>query len=446
MAIAGEGLLRSLLLQLPCAPAGCLFFLLPPPYSLIMAQAIIRVAKIKSAGAARGKTAHNYRLLETPNADPDRTKTLNEEYINTDRNDYWSLAEQRIKEVVTRKVRDDQVRAMEVILTASPEWFKRDTTGQAEDVRGGKWVAENLHFLKQKFGEKNVVSFTLHQDEKTPHIHAVVIPITEKNRLSADTLFNPKTLAQLQTDYAQAMNHLGLERGVAGSRQQHQDMKQLYGYQKKTVAAITPLIEPLAAQPFNLDSMPGLLNRDRWKQTQESAINAEISRQISEANHRLEKAGNVAVAHASSTERVEVLARQLAISEGLKQRHFTELEKQNTHIKHLAVQLVQGGGKEIEELLAYGQEEREKGHKELTQVVEKLLMQPLQNQEMFIKELEKVGWTVKKDGLFNQESGVIINSKELKPNKLDLISQLASAIKRTQREDQKQKKGSRPKF
>jgi hypothetical protein len=136
----------------------------------------------------------------------------------------------------------------------------------------------------------------------------------------------------------------------------------------------------------------------------------------------------------------------LAISEGLKQRHFTELEKQNTHIKHLAVQLVQGGGKEIEELLAYGQEEREKGHKELTQVVEKLLMQPLQNQEMFIKELEKVGWTVKKDGLFNQESGVIINSKELKPNKLDLISQLASAIKRTQREDQKQKKGSRPKF
>jgi hypothetical protein len=414
-----------------------------------MAQAIIRVAKIKSAGAARGKSAHNYRLLDTPNADPDRTKTLNEEYINTDRKDYWSLAEQRIKEVVTRKVRDDQVRAMEVILTASPEWFKRDHTGQAEDMRGGKWVAENLHFLKQKFGEKNVVSFTLHQDEKTPHIHAVVIPITEKNRLSADTLFNPKTLAQLQTDYAQAMHHHGLERGVAGSRRQHQDMKQIYGYQEKTVADITPLIEPLAAQPFNLDSMPGLLNRDSWKQTQESRINEEIRRQISEANHRLKKAEKVAVAHASSTKGVEVLARQLAISEGLKQRHFTELEKQNTHIKRLAVQLVQGGGKDIEELLAYGQEQREKVHKELTQVVEKILMHPLQNQEMFIKELEKVGWTVNKDGLFNQESGVIINSKELKPNKLDLISQLASALKRTQREDQKdqkQKKGIRPKF
>jgi hypothetical protein len=34
-----------------------------------MAPAISRFAKIKTAGAARGKTAHHYRLLETPNAE-----------------------------------------------------------------------------------------------------------------------------------------------------------------------------------------------------------------------------------------------------------------------------------------------------------------------------------------------------------------------------------------
>jgi hypothetical protein len=100
--------------------------------------------------------------METPNADPDRTQVLNQEYVNTDRADYWSLAEQRIAEVVTRKVRDDQVRAMEVILTTSPEWFKRGPDGQAQDMRKSKWVADNLYFLKEKFGEKNVVSFTLH--------------------------------------------------------------------------------------------------------------------------------------------------------------------------------------------------------------------------------------------------------------------------------------------
>ena len=101
-----------------------------------MPQAIIRVAKIKTQGQAQGKTKHNYRLMNTPNADPERTATLNQELVNTDQLDYWSLAEQRISEVVTRKVRDDQVRAMELVLTASPEWFKRDITGQADDVRG----------------------------------------------------------------------------------------------------------------------------------------------------------------------------------------------------------------------------------------------------------------------------------------------------------------------
>lgn len=267
-----------------------------------MPQAIIRVAKIKTAGAARGKTAHNYRLMETPNADPNRTQALNHEYINTDRADYWSLAEQRIVEVVTRKVRDDQVRAMEVILTASPEWFKRGPDGQAQDMRESKWVADNLHFLKEKFGEKNVVSFTLHQDQKTPHVHAVVIPITDKNRLSADTLFNPKTLSQLQTDYAAAMAEYGLERGVEGSRRQHQDMKQVYGHQQATAAELAPLVQPVAAQAFTLPDVP-LMGRDAWRAQQEAAINAEIARQVGEANERLKKAGNVAVAYAGSSER-----------------------------------------------------------------------------------------------------------------------------------------------
>jgi hypothetical protein len=317
-----------------------------------MSQAIIRVAKIKTAGAARGKTAHNYRLMETPNADPDRTKALNQEYLNTDRADYWRLAEQRIGEVVTRKVRDDQVRAVEVVLTASPEWFRRGADGQAEDMRESKWVADNLHFLKEKFGERNVVSFTLHQDEKTPHVHAVVIPITDKNRLSADTLFNPKTLSQLQTDYAAAMAEHGLERGVAGSRRQHQDMKQVYGHQAHTAAELAPLVQPVAVQAFSLPDVP-LLGREAWKAQQEAAINAEIARQVGDTNQRLEKVGNVAVAHAGGTERADVLARQLGVSEGLKQGHFTQLQANAATNDLLAMQLALG--QPPAELVAKGQ-------------------------------------------------------------------------------------------
>jgi len=182
-------------------------------------------------------------------------------------------------------------------------------------------------------------------------VHAVVIPITDKNRLSADTLFNPKTLSQLQTDYATAMAEHGLERGVEGSRRQHQDMKQVYGHQQATAAELAPLVQPVAAQAFALTDVP-LLNRDSWRAQQEAAINAEIARQVGEVNQRLEKAAHMAVAHAGSSGRAEVLARQLGVSEGLKQGHFDQLQAQTARAdqmsersEHLAVQLAQGGGR-----------------------------------------------------------------------------------------------------
>ncbi len=407
-----------------------------------MPQAIIRVAKIKTAGAARGKTSHNYRLMETPNADPDRTKALNQEYVNTNRADYWSLAEQRIAEVVTRKVRDDQVRAMEVILTASPEWFKRGHDGQAEDMRDSKWVTDNLNFLKEKFGEKNVVSFTLHQDEKTPHVHAVVIPITEKNRLSADTLFNPKTLVKLQTEYAAAMAEHGLERGVQGSRRQHQDMKQVYSHQEVTAAELAPLVQPVAAQAFTLPDVP-LMGRDAWRAQQEAAINAEIARQVGEANQRLETAGNVAVAHVGSTERADVLARQLGIAQGLKQGQYEQLEAQTTRVEqlvtrseHLAVQLAEGGGPLVTQLTGYGQQEREKARLELVGVMEGLLAGPVRSGADFFAQLAEVDYSVGKAA----DKGLIIDAgtgsrfrlDELKPHGQDLAPQFNAAIQRTQ--------------
>ena len=337
-------------------PAGlslphCLFYY-PMP------QAIIRIAKIKTKGAAQGKTKHNYRLMDTPNADPERTATLNQELVNTDRLDYWSLAEARIEEGIAktargkpRTVREDQVRAVEIVLTASPDWFKRGEDRQAEDVRGSQWVTDNLDFLKNKYGEKNVVSFTLHQDETTPHIHAVVIPLTEKGRLSADTLFNPETLTQLQTEYAQAMALHGLERGVEGSRRQHQDMKQVYGRQDQAAAELGPLAQPVAtmpAQAVQLGEVP-VFGRETWRADEQARINTEIAQHVQEANQRIaeankraEEAVQYAVANAGSQEQAEVLRRQLNVSEGLKQGNFDQIQAERSKLDELAMRAAGG--------------------------------------------------------------------------------------------------------
>lgn len=327
-----------------------------------MPQAIIRVAKIKTQGQAQGKTKHNYRLMNTPNADPERTATLNQELVNTGQLDYWSLAEQRISEVVTRKVRDDQVRAMELVLTASPEWFARGQDGQADDVRGSKWVADNLDFLQKTYGRENVVSFTLHQDETTPHIHAVVVPIStnEKGRacLSADRLFNPTTLTELQTNYAEAMAPHGLERGVEGSRRQHRDMKQVYGRQEQAAAELGSLpgmVATVPAQGVQLGEVP-VFGRDTWREQEQARINAELARQVQEANQRTEQANQRieqaneqareanlrAVASAEAQKRAEILERQLNGSEGLKQANYEAMRKAQGQVNNVAMRLAGG--------------------------------------------------------------------------------------------------------
>jgi hypothetical protein len=50
---------------------------------------------------------------------------------------------------------------------------------------------------------------------------------------------------------------------------------------------------------------------------------------------------------------------------------------------------------------------------------------------MFVKELNKAGWSVKPEGLMNEKNGAVFNSKDLKPNGLELAPQLTATYERT---------------
>ena len=100
------------------------------------------------------------------------------------------------------------------------------------------WIDANLKWLKGTFGEENLVSCVLHMDEKTPHLHATVVPIVtgerirrkregEKKyetksgpRLSADDVMRRTKLHEYQNSYAAAMKPFGLQRGIVGSHRQ----------------------------------------------------------------------------------------------------------------------------------------------------------------------------------------------------------------------------------
>lgn len=107
------------------------------------------------------------------------------------------------------------------------------------------WAKESVDWLKDTFGEENVLSAVLHLDETTPHIHAVIIPIDERNRLCAFSFTGKKSqMRQMQTTYASRVKRFGLERGEeysVGSLTSG-DIKQFYGRVEKIMHSEMPKI------------------------------------------------------------------------------------------------------------------------------------------------------------------------------------------------------------
>lgn len=183
-----------------------------------MLNCILRVEKLKTWGGIAASCAHTFREAPTPNADPIRTPK--NQMIGAKSSNAVMAA---LRSLLPVKRRKDAVLALEYLVTASPEFFD---PGQ----RRTAYFAEALKWLKTLHGPSNVVSATLHLDEKTPHMVAYVVPLTSDGRLSAkDFVGGPKRLTKLQTDFhEQVGDKFGLSRGLKGSRARHQDVQKFY--------------------------------------------------------------------------------------------------------------------------------------------------------------------------------------------------------------------------
>ena len=422
-----------------------------------MPYAVLRVAKIKTQAHAVAATGHNYRQTQHPhaiaNADQEAPHP-NREYVNHAQKDYWSLLEARIQEAGVKRIRSDSVRGMEVILTGSPEGFIRGQDGRAVDYSKSKWAGDNLRFLQEKFGAKNIVSFTLHQDEKTPHIHAVLAPITEKNTLSADQLFNPKSLRELQTEYAQAMGSHGFERGVEHSQAKHDPMQRLYGLEAQNAQRVVELTKPSEPPPaIQLSDPPAApWKHAEWKVGEELRINAELARQAEAARAQLVEVAKLAQANTAAAEQVRVLQKQLSTSEGLKQGHFGALQTAQQEevilsrdYDRTAVQYAQGA--DLPELKQYGQQVREETRQALVSTLEQTLAKPVKDAADFQAKLKAAGYHAERDEqskgtiLVHEQTGARFKTAEIQPNGQFIGPQLTAAIERTAQQALKQSKG-----
>jgi hypothetical protein len=296
-----------------------------------------------------------------------------------------------------------------------------------------------LHFLQNKYGKENVISFTLHQDEKTPHIHAVVVPITAQGRLSAKDLFTPQTLRELQTEYAQAMQPYKMGRGVEHSQTKHQAQRRVYG-QADQAGQLVP--GPVLVQAVELGKIP-LFGQEEWKMKEAARINEAFAQQVDQVQERVNKAVQQAQASASAQEQVKTLRKQLATSEELKQAHFTQLQAKQAELNRIAVGIVQGNLPLGRSLADQGRAIQEEVKTALTGQIEQILNGKLTDQVQLIDQLKSQGYRTQRaeqggTEVVHELTGAKFSTKELQPNGQPIGPQVLAAIERTKRQEQEQ--------
>lgn len=201
----------------------------------------LRVEKINTRDQMNKTAAHNFRLHSQPNIDASKTH-LNQVLLNNlemDLKQRQGFAKAFLGHYAAKgvKVKQDNVLALEMIITASPEMFDGKTQDQID-----LWATEQVQFAQEKFGE-NCRLAVLHLDEKTPHIHFLISTehtttkkyknrygATEKITTSLNAKrWNPAFLTKLHDDHAILNKKWGLKRGVKGSKRAHKTLKEYYG-------------------------------------------------------------------------------------------------------------------------------------------------------------------------------------------------------------------------
>jgi hypothetical protein len=238
-----------------------------------MNYAIMRFTKLKSWAGIAGVAGHHTRDHPTPNADPAKVNQWLVGPSSHRSEDIVGAVRDRVDGA--GRVRKNAVLGLELVLTASPTYFRPDAPDRAgvyDSDRVDAFSKVALYWLQREFGASNVVSVVLHTDEATPHLQAIVVPVDpDSGRLNAARWTDGRAkLAGLQDRFAAACWSLGLERGIRGSRAQHVRVKEFYAAAN---SAAVPLIEVTVQTPPSMLREP---SREAWAAAESERLTADI--------------------------------------------------------------------------------------------------------------------------------------------------------------------------
>ncbi len=226
---------------------------------------------------------------------------------------YTEFINKRIDELdLPTKPRKDAVLMASFVIGSDGEFFKGLSREQQED-----FFADCTRYFADKYGEDNIISAVVHNDETTPHLHLNLMPI-KGGRLCCKDLFNRTELTKLQTDFHEAVGkHWGLERGREGGPKKHLSTAE-YKAQKIIKNAIAVATETQQEADDKLEQTNQAVKKaeEHFDETIEQIHTAKEERdkivadRNAEADYSaaLEQAKNGEIAHSKSGLKAQVIA------------------------------------------------------------------------------------------------------------------------------------------
>lgn len=243
---------------------------------------IMRIKKLHSNSNVGGAISHHLRTRETDNADPELMKNnwffpndyptdqngKTDKSVNADlqfRKDQQQKAMAMYKKRLPEKVRKNGVRAVEFMMTVSPEVMQR------KDFNATKYLNACSNWAREKFGKENVFFIAYHRDETTPHVSLLLTPIDENGKLNARKFFGGRDkMSALQDDFYNSVGkEFGLDRGIKGSKAKHQTIKSYYEKQNQKDQELEKLAEEISQ---NLPQKKFGQSADSYQQEKEKFI------------------------------------------------------------------------------------------------------------------------------------------------------------------------------
>ena len=226
-------------------------------YAIFRSQPIMTLGDLKQIGSHNKREKNSYKSnpdikIEMSQYNVDLVP-LTEKYVKG----FYNITKDYQKEHLEKQKteREDRKRkfnvmvdssrnvvADELLFTASNKFF--DNMSNKELMR---WADACMEFVYEDLGytKEQILHSTLHVDEKTPHIHCIVIPLvkkydnrtkTERYTISKKQYIKDKNhLSQLQDKYHQRLTEksFDLERGIKGSDNENINIKELKKITKK---------------------------------------------------------------------------------------------------------------------------------------------------------------------------------------------------------------------